>query len=56
MEVDVVAMAASFFRLLRVPPVIGRYFTLAEARGSDGRLALLVAGTFDMKGERTLPR
>jgi predicted permease len=40
-EIYAFAMTPGFFRLLRVPPVIGRYFTLAEARGSGGRLALL---------------
>jgi putative ABC transport system permease protein len=40
-EVGVLAMTPSFFRLLRVPPVLGRYFALEEARASDGRLALL---------------
>jgi predicted permease len=39
--IGVLAMTPSFFRLLRVPPVLGRYFTLEEARASDGRLAVL---------------
>jgi len=40
-EVDVVAATASFFRLLRLPPVIGRFFTQEEARAGDTRLAVL---------------
>jgi predicted permease len=40
-EVYVVAATPGFFRLLRAPPVIGRFFTLEEARSSGGRLAVL---------------
>jgi putative ABC transport system permease protein len=45
-EVDVVAATASFFRLLRVPPVIGRLFTPEEARAGDTRLALVGEGAW----------
>jgi putative ABC transport system permease protein len=44
-EIEVVAVMPGFFHLLQVPPVVGRYFTLGEARSSGGRLALI--------GERT---
>jgi putative ABC transport system permease protein len=40
-EIEVVAATPGFFRLLRVPPVIGRFFTPEEARAGDGRLALV---------------